>query len=88
MPVYVIVTDNEDDEHTLLQNFVEAVNTKQYDKAMNILWELAISLPNHRARYYCRWYDRCIRCKENLQDPRHYHAALEECARECSSRIA
>jgi hypothetical protein len=81
---YVIVAKPNAHEQMLLRDFVEAVNAKEYDKAVQILWDLTTS-PNiavEHSQHYGAWYH------EIISKPHRRHLILKERARRWSREIA
>ncbi|MEM3007298.1 MAG: hypothetical protein QXY15_04485 [Candidatus Nitrosotenuis sp.] len=80
---YVIVARPNAHEQLLLRDFVEAVNEKRYDNAIETLWELATApqIAVERAQYYGAWYS------DIVNKPRRRHIILKNCARRWSREI-
>jgi hypothetical protein len=81
--IFVIAARPNAHEQMLLRNFVEAVNARQYDKANDILWDLATDsrVAVERSQSYVAWY-----C-EATRNPRRRHIVLKNCARRWSREI-
>jgi hypothetical protein len=80
---FVIVAKPNAHEQILLRDFVKAVNARQYDKAVEILWDLATNprVAVERSQSYGAWY-----CEAN-RNPRRRHIVLQNCARRWSREI-
>ncbi len=80
---YVIVAKPNAHEQMLLRDFVQAVNAKEYDKAVGILWDLATNsrVAVERSQHYGAWYCEVVR------NPRRRHVVLKSCARRWSREI-